>query len=100
MKKVGFALSMALYGAFICFALVYIVLCMINGWNWAIEIASTYFLMIIRAIVVIFLGLISIIALPFTNGAAIIYYGKFGVMVGLALGFLFGLFSDLDEDET
>lgn len=96
LNKLLQALFFGIAGGLIGFFLVYIFFCGVNGWNWAIEISSTYILLIIRVIVVAFLAFISLLVAPFTMGGVIWYYGVIAFKIGGVIGFIVGLFIKIE----
>jgi len=91
-QRVFTGLIMAVGFAIVAFLIVYVVFCFINGWNLAIDLSSTYILAIIRIIVVVILSIVSIVIVPFTLGAEIVAYGLLAAKIGMAVGFVIGLF--------
>jgi len=78
-------------GTIIGLILIYLFLCGVSGWNMAIELSSTYILLIIRIIVVIILSVISIVIVPFKYYPELLYYSSYALYIGGGIGFFIGL---------
>ena len=69
----------------------YIILCLWDAYAWSTEISSTYGLLIIRAIVVIILAIVDLIALPFRAWDVVAFTFQNCAILFPILGILYGV---------
>lgn len=70
------------------FLLLYAFYCIKSGWYWAMDIADTYFLLIIRVIVVFLLSILSIFTVITEYGEQLITYGKYCLYIAIVWGII------------
>jgi len=91
MKNILNAIVTGVVFAIVISLIIYTVLAGMYAWDWAIDISSSFGLLIVRAIVVLFLTIPSLFLIPFAEGIEIISVIKIPAMIALGIGFLYGL---------
>ncbi|MFK7746828.1 MAG: hypothetical protein AB8B65_00420 [Kordia sp.] len=70
--------------------IIYLVLAMMYAWYWSIEISEWFVFVIIRAVVVVFLTIPSLLIMPFKEDTEILAYIKTPALIALGIGLLYG----------
>lgn len=79
MNRIIHSIGVFLYSLFITLVLLLLIFAFMTAWNWAIDIAPTFILLIIRVIVVLILMIPGIFAAPFYFWEDMLYFSQYCV---------------------
>lgn len=75
----------------VALCILYAIACFANGFVWAATLSESYGLLVIRLVVSLFLGLVSLVALVFQHPLPVLYYLSNTILLVFPIAFIAGV---------